>query len=86
MYKNAEENFKNRTFYAHDFEEYKKVCSEREGFAKIMWCGNRDCEDKIKEETGITSRCIPFEGDNKDGKCCVCGKDAEHLVYWGKQY
>ena len=67
--------------------EEMKALSEREnGFIKAYWCGNRACEDKIKEETGITSRCIPFDGDNKDGKCCVCGKDAEHLVYWGKQY
>lgn len=64
-----------------------KALSEREnGFIKAYWCGNRACEDKIKEETGITSRCIPFEGDNQSGKCCVCGNDAKHLVYWGKQY
>lgn len=67
--------------------EEMKALSEREnGFIKAYWCGNRSCEDRIKEETGITSRCIPFEGDNHDGKCCVCGGDASHLVYWGKQY
>lgn len=67
--------------------EEMKALSEREnGFIKAYWCGDRACEDKIKDETGITSRCIPFDGDNKDGKCLVCGKDAEHLVYWGKQY
>ena len=67
--------------------EEMKALSEREnGFIKAYWCANRACEDKIKEETGITSRCIPFEGDNQDGKCCVCGSDASHLVYWGKQY
>ena len=67
--------------------EEMKALSEREnGFIKAYWCGERSCEDKIKEETGITSRCIPFDGDNNDGKCLVCGKDAKHLVYWGKQY
>lgn len=67
--------------------EEMKALSEREnGFIKAYWCGNRACEDTIKEETGITSRCIPFEGDNQDGKCCVCGSNASHLVYWGKQY
>lgn len=67
--------------------EEMKALSEREnGFIKAHWCGDRACEDKIKEETGITSRCIPFDGDNQDGKCCVCGNDAKHLVYWGKQY
>jgi len=64
-----------------------KSLSEREnGFIKAYWCGNRECEDKVKEETGITSRCIPFAGDNTDGKCLVCGSDAKHLLYWGKQY
>ncbi len=67
--------------------EEMKALSEREnGFIKAYWCGDRACEDKIKEETGITSRCIPFDEDNQDGKCCVCGKDAKHFVYWGKQY
>ena len=64
-----------------------KALSEKEnGFIKAYWCGNRSCEDKIKEEAGITSRCIPFDGDNHDGKCLVCGSPAKHLVYWGKQY
>lgn len=67
--------------------EEMKALSEREnGFIKAYWCGNRACEDKIKEETGITSRCIPFDEDNSEGKCLVCGNDAKHLVYWGKQY
>ena len=66
--------------------EMKALAERENGFIKAHWCGDRECEDKIKEETGITSRCIPFDGDNKEGKCCVCGKNAEHLVYWGKQY
>ena len=64
-----------------------KALSEREnGFIKAYWCGNSECEDKVKELTGITSRCIPFDGYNHDGKCLVCGNDAIHLVYWRKQY
>lgn len=86
MYKNAKENFKNRTFYAHDFEEYKKVFSEREGFAKIMWCGDRECEDKIKEENSTTIRCIPFEEDKFQDVCSICGKKAKHMVYTARQY
>ena len=67
-------------------EEMKALSEKENGFIKAYWCGNRSCEDKIKEETGITSRCIPFDGDNHDGKCLVCGSPAKHLVYWGKQY
>ena len=86
MYKAAEENFKSRTFYAHDFEEYKKLFSEREGFAKIMWCGCRECEDKIKEENSTTIRCIPFEEDEFQDVCSICGKKAKHMVYAARQY
>ena len=67
-------------------EEMKALALKENGFIKAYWCGKRECEDKIKEETGITSRCIPFDGDNHDGKCLVCGENATHLVYWGKQY
>ena len=86
MYKMAEENFKKRTFVAHDFEEYKKLFSEREGFAKIMWCGNVECEDKIKEENSTTIRCIPFEEDKFQDVCTICGKKAKHMVYTARQY
>ena len=86
MYKMAEDNFKKRTFVAHDFEEYKKLFSEREGFAKIMWCGNVECEDKIKEENSTTIRCIPFEEDKFQDVCTICGKKAKHMVYTARQY
>ena len=67
-------------------EEMKALSEKENGFIKAHWCGNRDCEDIVKEQAGITSRCIPFEGDNQDGKCLVCGREAKHLLYWGKQY
>ena len=86
MLKMAEENLENRTFYAHDFEEYKKLFSEREGFAKIMWCGDRACEDKVKEENATTFRCIPFEEDKFQDVCSICGKKAKHMVYAARQY
>ena len=86
MYKMAEDNFKKRTFVAHDFEEYKKLFSEREGFAKIMWCGNVECEDKIKEDNSTTIRCIPFEEDKFQDVCTICGKKAKHMVYTARQY
>ncbi len=86
MYKAAQENVKNRTFTAHNFEEYKDLFSKREGFAKIMWCGSRECEDKIKEENSTTIRCIPFEEDKFQDVCSICGKKAKHMVYTARQY
>ena len=86
MLKMAEENLEQRTFYAHDFEEYKKLFAEREGFAKIMWCGDRVCEDKVKEENSTTFRCIPFEEDRFQDVCTICGKKAKHMIYAARQY
>ena len=67
-------------------DEMKASIEEENGFIKAHWCGSLECELKVKEVAGVTSRCIPFDEDNQDGKCCVCGKPAAHLVYWGKQY
>ena len=86
MFKMAEENTKARTFYAHDWDEYIKLFSEREGFAKIMWCGDMACEDKVKEANATTFRCIPFEQDRFQETCTICGKPAKHMVYAARQY
>ena len=51
-----------------------------------MWCGDRACEDKIKEEAGITSRCIPFHQVKVGEKCVCCGKPASKMLYWGVAY
>jgi prolyl-tRNA synthetase len=52
-----------------------------------MWCGEQDCEDKIKEDLSVTSRCIPFHDQEQiAGTCVCCGKPAHKLIYWGKAY
>ncbi|MDF2556526.1 MAG: proline--tRNA ligase [Bacillales bacterium] len=56
------------------------------GFIKAMWCGNEACEDKIKEETTATSRCIPFEQEQVSEKCICCGKSADKMVAWARAY
>ena len=66
--------------------EIKNILANKPGFVKAMWCGDRECEDKLKEYAGITSRCIPFEQEHIDGKCVCCGKEAKHMLYWGKAY
>ena len=86
MYDRAKARRDSKTKSVLTVDEMKASIEEENGFIKAYWCGNRECEEKVKEIAGVTSRCIPFDEDNKDGKCCVCGKDAEHLVYWGKQY
>ena len=72
---------------AHDYEEFKEAVETRPGFIRGMWCGDQACEDKIKEETTATSRCIPFHDTERIAPTCVCcGKPAKSLIYWGKAY
>ena len=69
-----------------NMEDFSKVIAQTPGFIKAMWCGDRACEEQIKEKTGATARCIPFEQEQISDKCLCCGKDAKHMVYWGKAY
>ena len=75
-----------QTYVATDYEEFKKIFSEKTGFVKAMWCGDQACEDRIKEELSVTSRCMPFEQESISDKCVCCGKPAKKMVYWGKAY
>jgi prolyl-tRNA synthetase len=74
------------TFDAHNMEEMKDIADNHPGFVRAMWCGDLACEEKIKEDAGLTSRCIPFEQEEISDKCVCCGKPAKHMLYWGKQY
>ncbi len=74
------------TYEAHNYEEFKDIIANKPGFVKGMWCGEQACEDKIKEETTATSRCMPFEQEHISDVCVCCGKPAKKLVYWGKAY
>lgn len=51
-----------------------------------MWCGELACEEKLKEEVGVSSRCMPFEQEHLADECICCSKEAKHMVYWGKAY
>ncbi|MBE6824980.1 MAG: proline--tRNA ligase [Ruminococcaceae bacterium] len=87
MYQRALENMQNKTFVATDFDEFVTTAKEHPGFIKAMWCGDKECEEKLKEVTGgVKSRCIPFEEEHLSDKCVCCGREAKHMVYWGKQY
>ena len=86
MYNAALENRNLKTSVATDYEEFKKIVAEKGGFVKAMWCGDVECEEKIKEDTTATSRCMPFEQENLSDTCICCGKKANKMVYWGKAY
>ena len=74
------------TYEAHTTEEFRDIVANKPGFVKAMWCGERACEDEIKEKTGATSRCMPFAQECIAQTCVCCGKPAKKLVYWGKAY
>lgn len=86
LIENALNHRNKNTFSVKTFEEFKNHLSGKNGFIKAMWCGNRSCEDLIKEKTGATSRCIPFEQEKISDTCICCGKPANKMVYWGKSY
>jgi prolyl-tRNA synthetase len=70
-----------------DYEEFKKVIEEKQGFIFTYLCLDKTCEEKIKDETGASSRCIPFEGGlGNAGKCIYCKNEAPNKVLFGKAY
>lgn len=74
------------TYEAADYESFVKTINEKPGFVKAMWCGDQACEDKIKEDTAATSRCMPFNQESLSDKCVCCGRPAKKMVYWGRAY
>ena len=74
------------TYVAVNYDEFKETAANKPGFIKAMWCGEQACEDKIKEETTCTSRCMPFAQEQLSDVCVCCGKPAKKMVYWGKAY
>ena len=74
------------TYEAKNMEEFRRLFNEKSGFVKAMWCGEQACEDQIKEELAVTSRCMPFEQEQIGDTCVCCGKPAKKMVYWGKAY
>ena len=83
----AEKNLAEKTSEARSYEEFLDIAENKLGFIKAMWCGDVECEDKLKDTTGgVKSRCIPFVEDHLSDKCVCCGKPAKHMVVWGRQY
>ena len=87
MFRKALENRTNKTYVCQTMDEITKALEEKgDGFIEAMWCGDEACEDKVKEVTGVGSRCIPLEQKHISDKCVCCGKPAKHMVLWGKAY
>ncbi len=87
MFEKALQNRISKTYDCTSMDEITKALDEKgDGFVRAMWCGDEACEDKVKEVTGVGSRCIPQDGEHLSDKCVCCGKPAKHMVLWGKAY
>lgn len=80
--KNREENTK----VVATLDELKNSLDEKLGFVKAMWCGERACEEIVKDKATATSRVIPFEQERVGEACLVCGESADLMVIWGRCY
>ena len=86
MFEECKNRLKEKTTVALSLDEFKNSMETNQGFIKAMWCGDEECENKIRELTGAKSRCMPFEQEKISDKCVCCGKPADKMVVWGKQY
>ena len=88
--KNLYDRAKNRRdsmiYKLNTYEELKEMAKKQGGFAYVNWCGNISCEDKIKADLGLKSRCIPLKNESVDNVCICCGQKAVTKIYFGKQY
>ena len=86
MYDKAKKNLDEHIYEAHSLDEAKQLQEENGGYIKTMWCGDLECELRMKDEAGMSSRCIPFAQENLGETCACCGKPAKKMIYWGVAY
>ena len=86
IYEKALNRREEMMYTAKTLDEIIEIAETKPGFIKAMWCGERECEDALKEKAGVSSRCIPFTQEEISDTCVCCGKKATKMLYWGKAY
>ncbi len=86
LFEKAKKNLDEHVFPAFSIEEAKRLQEEKGGFIKTMWCGDVACEQAMKEQAGMSSRCIPFAQEHLADTCACCGRPAQTMIYWGVAY
>ena len=86
LFDRAKKNLDEHVFPAASLKEAKALQEKNGGFIKTMWCGDLECEKAMKEQAGMSSRCIPFAQEKLGETCACCGKPAKQMVYWGVAY
>ncbi len=75
-----------KTHVVDSYDRFKQIMDGERGFIKAFWCGNPECETKIKAETKATTRCLPFDSKEENGHCIYCGKPAKYRWYFAQAY
>jgi prolyl-tRNA synthetase len=86
LFEKAKRKREAATVTARNLSEFKEILTTSQGFIRAMWCGDKACEDKVKEATGTTSRCIPFEQERISDTCVCCEQEAKEMVFWARAY
>jgi len=86
MFAKAKKNLEEHIYPAFSLEEAKELQEKNGGFIKTMWCGELECEMKMKEQAGMSSRCMPFAQEHLSDVCPICGKPAKKMILWGVAY
>ena len=87
LYEKALANREKRTYRCKTMDEITEaIKTNGDGFVHAMWCGDEECEKKVKETTGIGSRCVPFDQEHVSDTCVCCGREAKKMVLWAIAY
>jgi prolyl-tRNA synthetase len=86
LYAKAKRALEEKTTIVQNYHDFQKVLKNKGGFIKAAWCGNSDCEERIKEETGATIRLRTFDKEKAISNCVCCGKKNGETVYFAKSY
>jgi len=86
LYNHAERFLQDNTYQPNSFDEFKEIAKSKKGFIKAFWCESEDCEQKIKQETKASTRCLPLDVKREKGKCVYCGKPASHKWFFAQAY
>ena len=86
MHKEQEEFLRLNTREVSTYDDFKNTLAEHRGFISAFWCERAECEEKIKEETKATTRCLPIDSMEESGRCIYCGETAKHKWLFGQAY
>ena len=86
IYQKALDFRKSNTYRVDDWEEFKEIMNEKGGFVEAHWDGTAETEQKIKDETKATIRCVPIDAEEEDGKCIYSGKPSKQRVVFARAY